>query len=61
LKGFRRVALGPGESRRVEFTIGREELSFWNAEMKQVVEPAELTVWVAPHAQGGTPVKVLLR
>ncbi|HEV3471300.1 MAG TPA: beta-glucosidase BglX [Pyrinomonadaceae bacterium] len=61
LKGFRRVALGPGESRRVEFTLGREELSFWNAGMKHAVEPAELTVWVAPHAQAGTPVKVTLR
>jgi beta-glucosidase len=61
LKGFRRVALGPGESRRVEFALGREELSFWNAEMKHVVEPAELTLWVAPHAQAGSPVRVTLR
>jgi beta-glucosidase len=60
LKGFRRVALKAGESRRVEFTLGREELSFWNAEMKNAVEPAELTIWVAPHAQAGTPVKVTL-
>ena len=61
LKGFRRVALGPGESRRVEFTLGREELSFWNAGMRHAVEPAELTIWVAPHAQAGTPVKVTLQ
>jgi beta-glucosidase len=60
LKGFRRVALGAGESRRVEFTIGRDELSFWNAAMKHAVEPGELTIWVAPHAGAGTPVKVTL-
>ncbi|HYO63785.1 MAG TPA: glycoside hydrolase family 3 N-terminal domain-containing protein [Pyrinomonadaceae bacterium] len=61
LRGFRRVALGPGEARRVEFTLGREELSFLNGAMRQAVEPAELTVWVAPNAQAGTPVKVTLR
>src|SRR5262249_36776572 len=44
LKGYQRVELAPNESRRVEFTLGREELSFWNIEMKKVVEPAELTI-----------------
>src|SRR5262249_40210126 len=44
LKGFQRVALAPNESRRVEFTLGREELSFWNPEGKEAVEPAELTI-----------------
>jgi beta-glucosidase len=61
LKGFRRVALGPGESRRVEFTLGRDELSIWQTGTKQAVEPAELNVWIAPHAQAGAPVKVVLR
>lgn len=61
LKGFQRVALAPGESRRVEFTIGREELAFWNAEMKHAVEPAEVTIWIAPDARSGEEVKVLLR
>ena len=61
LRGFRRVALGPGESRRVEFTIGRDELSIWQTGTKQAVEPAELSVWIAPHAQAGTPAKVTLQ
>jgi beta-glucosidase len=61
LKGFRRVSLGAGESRRVEFTIGRDELAIWQREATFAVEPAELTVWVAPHAQAGTPVKVTLK
>ena len=61
LKGFQRVALGPGESRRVEFTIGRDELAIWQRDTKYVVEPAELTIWVAPNAQAGVPARVLLK
>ncbi len=53
LKGFQRVALAPGESRRVEFSLTKKELSFWNIDMKQTVEPCELTVWVAPNCQAG--------
>ncbi len=55
LKGFRRVALAPGESKRVEFTIGRDELAFWNIAMKEVVEPARVTLWVGPSSVEGSP------
>jgi beta-glucosidase len=58
LKGFRRVTLAPGQSQKVEFTLGREELKFWNIDMKDVVEPAQLTVWVAPDSTQGMPVQV---
>jgi len=54
LKGFQRVTLGPGVSKRVEFTLGREELKFWNLEMKDVVEPARVTVWIAPSSVAGS-------
>ena len=50
LKGFRRITLAPGQSQKVEFTLGRDELRFWNIDMKDVVEPAQLTVWVAPDS-----------
>jgi beta-glucosidase len=58
LKGFERVHLAPGESRRVQFTLGREELSFWNIDMKDVAEPGSLYVWVAPDSTRGDPAKV---
>ena len=61
LKGFQRVALGPGESRRVEFTIGRDELAIWQRDTKYAVEPAELLIWVAPNAQAGAPTRVMLK
>jgi beta-glucosidase len=55
LKGFKKVALAAGESRTVEFTLGREELAFWNLDMQETVEPAQVTVWVAGDSASGTP------
>ena len=45
-------------SQKVEFTLGRDELKFWNIDMKDVVEPAQLTVWVAPDSTQGTPAQL---
>lgn len=39
LKGFQRVHLQPGECRELRFSIGRESLAFYNAELQPVVEP----------------------
>jgi len=61
LKGFRRITLQPGKSQRVEFTIGRDELSIWQRDTKYAVEPAELNIWIAPNAQSGTSVTVTLK
>jgi beta-glucosidase len=46
LKGFQRVMLRPGEKRRIEFTLTREQLGFYNREMRFVVEPGEFKVIV---------------
>jgi beta-glucosidase len=53
LKGFRRITLAPGESQRVDFTIGRNELAFWNVDMQNLVEPASATVWIGPNSADG--------
>jgi len=53
LEGFRKLALAPGESKRVEFTLGRDELSFWNIDMQNTVEPAAATVWIGPSSTEG--------
>jgi beta-glucosidase len=55
LRGFQRVHLAPGESKRVQFELGKDELSFWNAEMKHEVEPAAVSVWIAPDSAQGQP------
>ena len=45
LKGFARVTLAPGERKRVEFPLGFDELSFYNAEIQRTVEPTTYTIW----------------
>jgi beta-glucosidase len=46
LKGFQRVPLNPGEWKQIEFTLGFSELSYYNFDMKRVIEPTEYHVWV---------------
>ncbi|MBC8084840.1 MAG: glycoside hydrolase family 3 C-terminal domain-containing protein [Hymenobacter sp.] len=46
LKDFAKITLKPGETRTVRFTLTPDKLSFWNQEMKRVVEPGEFEVMV---------------
>jgi beta-glucosidase len=61
LKGFRKLHLKAGESQHVEFTLGREELAFWNIDMKEVVEPADVKVWISGSSDQGTPAEFSIR
>jgi beta-glucosidase len=54
LKGFRRVRLAPGESKRVELALGPADLSFVGEKMKRVVEPGTFDIMV-----GGSSASVL--
>lgn len=60
LKGFQRVALQPGETRTVEFMLGRDKLAFWNIDMQHVVEPGQLSVWVTGSSAEGTPLELII-
>ena len=60
LKGYSRIALGPGESRQVAMTLGRDELAFWSDTMKHVVEPSAVSVWIAPDASAGLPAELAI-
>jgi len=51
LKGFERITLKAGESKDVEFTITPETLSFYNAELKKVVEPGDFTIMVGGDSE----------
>ncbi len=46
LKGFRRIHLAPGETKRVELPLGPSELGFYDAGMKWVVEPGRFEIMV---------------
>jgi len=51
LKGFEKVALGPGEKQTVHFSLGKSELSYWSARSKGWVEEAEgFDLWVGTDA-----------
>ncbi len=51
LKGFRRLHLAPGDSRRVEFTIGPEQFRFLDRSLRPVVEPGTMEVMVGSSSE----------
>ncbi len=53
LKGFEKIYLEPGEKTAVEFTLGHNQLGFYNQQMKFVVEPGEFRVWIARNSEEG--------
>jgi len=53
LKGFQRVALQPGESQRVSFTLNEETLAFTRSDGTKGVEPGRYHAWIAPDSVSG--------
>ena len=52
LKGFQRVALNPGEERKVSFTLDRSALSFYStAKDEWVAEPGAFEVWIGASSR----------
>jgi beta-glucosidase len=60
LRGFERITLAPGESRRVSFTLGPAELGMWNARNQFVVEPGEFRVWIGTSSAEGLEGKLVV-
>lgn len=64
LKGFKKIALEPGEKRDVVFEITPEMLSYWHYDSKNTMgadgayeysaEPGMFSVWIAPNADAGS-------
>jgi len=50
LIGYARVALAAGESARVRFDVPVQRFAFTGRDMRKVVEPGDVEVWVASHA-----------
>ncbi len=53
LKGFQRITLGPGESKRVEFMLRPDQLRFFNLSMQNIIEPGTFDVYVGPSSAEG--------
>jgi beta-glucosidase len=51
LKAFRKVALAPGQSQVVRFTLRAADLAFYGPNGKLRVEPGTFGVWIAPSAE----------
>jgi len=56
LKGFQRIRLAPGETRKVTFNLSADSFSFWNDQDKFEVEPALATIWISPDSAHGSAV-----
>jgi beta-glucosidase len=46
LRGFSRIQLKAGESKRVEFKLGPADLGFYDRDMRRVVEPGKFDIMV---------------
>jgi beta-glucosidase len=51
LKGFRRIRLKPGESKRVSFNLHTDELAFYNRKMSLVTEPGLFHAWIGGSSE----------
>ncbi len=51
LKGFRKISLQPGESRKVSFEITPEMLKFYNNELKFAAEPGDFQVFIGGNSR----------
>lgn len=58
LAGFRRIALAPGETKRVSFELGAEAFALWDAEQHFSAEPASARVWISPDSAHGVATEI---
>jgi beta-glucosidase len=58
LKGFQRIELAPGETKKVTFHPSPEAFAIWNDSNQFAVEPAKVTVWISPDSASGSEAKL---
>jgi beta-glucosidase len=51
LKGFQKVMLQPGETKRISFKITEEDLKFYNADLKFIAEPGEFRMFIGTNSR----------
>jgi beta-glucosidase len=61
LKGFKKVALQPGETETVSLEVTPELLAFYDVDMKHVVEPGEFEIMVGNSSRDADLQKVILK
>lgn len=58
LKGFQKIWLEPGQSQTVNFTINPEALSFYDKDMKWIIEPGDFTIMVGTASDETQSIKL---
>ncbi len=58
LKGFKKIWLDPGQSQTVTFTIAPELLSFYDKNMKWIIEPGDFTIMVGTSSDKTESIKL---
>ncbi len=61
LKGFQKIFLKAGESREVVFTIGEDDLKFYNSTLQYVAEPGEFNVFIGTNSRDVLEEKFILK
>jgi beta-glucosidase len=51
LKGYQKVFLQPGESKTISFTIGTDDLKFYDINMKYTYEPGDFKLFIGTSSQ----------
>ncbi|MCG8387234.1 MAG: fibronectin type III-like domain-contianing protein, partial [Cytophagales bacterium] len=51
LKGFKKIELGPGESKTISFKITPEMLKYWNAQLEWAADEGEFDLYVGPNSR----------
>jgi beta-glucosidase len=61
LKGFRRIALQPGEIQTLKFSLGKDELSFWSPQTRAWgVEPGIFDVWAGEDSTASLHTEIVV-
>jgi beta-glucosidase len=58
LKGFKKIWLDPGQTQTVSFTITPELLSFYDKDMKWIIEPGDFTIMVGTSSDKTESIKL---
>jgi beta-glucosidase len=58
LKGFQRISLAPGESRKVTFDVAPDAFALWDIRNRYAVEPAKATLWISSDSVSAKGVEV---
>ena len=58
LKGFQKIALAPGETKKVTFSLDADALAIWNDHNEFAAEPSKVSVWISPDSTSGSDAKL---